>query len=440
MCVLDLVVITAVIVTSLSCAVNPQPCGMRSRGARHLVFPEGSTFMVRIQNVKKLQTEKPYESQPLWQQVIEVEELFPLPNNYSFMSPQRPKRPSSSSHQPHDKGKWNATGSSNETQHRPWRGHTNNTSRWKNSGGAGSASQWQRDPGSMATTRRPGTGGPVQKPNGSAEHNNNNNNNNGTRNNSPAITTEESNEVREPLMHPFGPWFLWFPGNYYDIHQIRPDSGEGSSETETADKQKGSSGKMGNADHAQTNYMYGPFAYVPATDQYQHDVTPVAKRTQSADGMPRDYEQHYDIPVSHEGKNSASVAADEAFSSRHPAPNHHGTYFPAEDYGTSCYPEPYYLHRRQRRQLYSFLESAIDAHGLDGRACILRAICEARDLPGFAADTSSVVADILRLVFTIPSGQTPDMREYETFPENSCWSAGCPFSLLKPMVADKPFM
>ncbi|XP_049792282.1 uncharacterized protein LOC126199406 [Schistocerca nitens] len=261
MCVVDLVVITAVIITSLYCGVNPQLCGLRSRGARHLVFPEGSTFMVRIQNVKKLQTEKPYENQPLWQQVIEVEELFSLPNNYSFMSPLRPKRPSSSSYQPHDKGKWNATGSSNETQHRPWRDHTNNSSRWKNSGGAGSASQWPRDPGSRATTRRPGTGGTVQKPNGSTKHNNNNNNNNN---------------------------------------------------------------------------------------------------------------------------------------------------------GTS--------------------------HGLDGRACILRAICEAQDLPGIAADTSSVVADILRLVFTIPSGQTPDMREYESFPENSCWSDACPFSLLKPMVADKPFM
>ncbi|PSN32583.1 hypothetical protein C0J52_21307, partial [Blattella germanica] len=53
--------------------------------------------------------------------------------------------------------------------------------------------------------------------------------------------------------------------------------------------------------------------------------------------------------------------------------------------------------RRHRRALYSKLEQAMDASGVDGRACVERALCEtAHHLPPGA----NVLAEMLRILFT----------------------------------------
>ncbi|XP_014228580.1 uncharacterized protein LOC106653595 [Trichogramma pretiosum] len=60
----------------------------------------------------------------------------------------------------------------------------------------------------------------------------------------------------------------------------------------------------------------------------------------------------------------------------------------------------YYLQRRHRRDLYSKVEVVINAMGLDGRACVLRALCEAsRRLRPRGA---SLVEEMLRIVFDLP--------------------------------------
>ncbi|KAF4519438.1 hypothetical protein B566_EDAN008665 [Ephemera danica] len=56
------------------------------------------------------------------------------------------------------------------------------------------------------------------------------------------------------------------------------------------------------------------------------------------------------------------------------------------------------LHRMERRDVYSKLQILLDSKGMNGRSCVLRAVCEAakRTEPGSFLDT------ILRAVFTFP--------------------------------------
>lgn len=56
--------------------------------------------------------------------------------------------------------------------------------------------------------------------------------------------------------------------------------------------------------------------------------------------------------------------------------------------------------RRDRRDLYRRLETAIDSTGLVGRDCILRSICEA---PKFLAPGDNVFAEILRVFLRYPA-------------------------------------
>lgn len=55
--------------------------------------------------------------------------------------------------------------------------------------------------------------------------------------------------------------------------------------------------------------------------------------------------------------------------------------------------------RRLRRELYSRLEAAMDAAGLEGRSCIKRALCETaqRLIP-----KASILEEILRVLFSLP--------------------------------------
>ncbi|KAI8440087.1 hypothetical protein MSG28_001509 [Choristoneura fumiferana] len=61
------------------------------------------------------------------------------------------------------------------------------------------------------------------------------------------------------------------------------------------------------------------------------------------------------------------------------------------------------LHHRQKRQFWEKLQTAIDFHNLNGQACILRSICEAKT--HLAPPGKSLVHDLLRVIFTVmPKG------------------------------------
>ncbi|XP_031774795.1 uncharacterized protein LOC100864698 [Apis florea] len=63
-------------------------------------------------------------------------------------------------------------------------------------------------------------------------------------------------------------------------------------------------------------------------------------------------------------------------------------------------PDYYYLQRRHRRELYSKLETIMNAMNFDGRTCILRALCEAsqRLLP----KGNTLVEEMMRISFSFP--------------------------------------
>ncbi|GFG28167.1 hypothetical protein Cfor_08258 [Coptotermes formosanus] len=65
-------------------------------------------------------------------------------------------------------------------------------------------------------------------------------------------------------------------------------------------------------------------------------------------------------------------------------------------YSKSCEVD-YFLHRRERRQLYGSIEGILDAYGMDGHVCVLTMLCEAKHRlkPG-----RSLVEDILHIMFT----------------------------------------
>ncbi|XP_026750173.1 uncharacterized protein LOC113510837 [Galleria mellonella] len=56
------------------------------------------------------------------------------------------------------------------------------------------------------------------------------------------------------------------------------------------------------------------------------------------------------------------------------------------------------LHHRQKKDLWENLQNAIDLHNYNGRACVLRSICEAKML--LAPPGKSLIHDLLRAVFT----------------------------------------
>ncbi|XP_069694225.1 uncharacterized protein [Periplaneta americana] len=66
------------------------------------------------------------------------------------------------------------------------------------------------------------------------------------------------------------------------------------------------------------------------------------------------------------------------------------------------------IHRRHRRDLYAKLEPILTTMGVNGRACILRALCEAgRRKP----EKGTFLQEILYSIFTYPSSNDPE--EYD---------------------------
>lgn len=104
-------------------------------------------------------------------------------------------------------------------------------------------------------------------------------------------------------------------------------------------------------------------------------------------------------------------------------------------YSKSCEVD-YFLHRRERRELYRSIEGVLDAYGIDGHVCVLTTLCEAKDRlkPG-----RSLVEDILHIMFTIPYGEGDEFESdgYDRpTTDTFCKSLGtrCPFSLLQHLL------
>nr|XP_053612016.1 uncharacterized protein LOC128676096 [Plodia interpunctella] len=101
------------------------------------------------------------------------------------------------------------------------------------------------------------------------------------------------------------------------------------------------------------------------------------------------------------------------------------------------------LHHRQKRNIWETLQTALNYHNYNGRACILKSICEAKLY--LAPPGKSLVHDMLRVVFTSPSFEEEFRKEVEnSFSElldpNFCdIFYECPISFIQMMLAfNKP--
>ncbi|VVC97721.1 uncharacterized protein LOC126967596 [Leptidea sinapis] len=97
------------------------------------------------------------------------------------------------------------------------------------------------------------------------------------------------------------------------------------------------------------------------------------------------------------------------------------------------------LHHQQKRDFWERLESAINLHNLNGRACVLRSVCEAQGQ--LAPPGKSLVHDLLRAVF-MPQLHEDDFRSemdesYNELLDNDfCEQANdCPISILNSILA-----
>ncbi|XP_047506385.1 uncharacterized protein LOC125050526 [Pieris napi] len=90
-------------------------------------------------------------------------------------------------------------------------------------------------------------------------------------------------------------------------------------------------------------------------------------------------------------------------------------------------------HHRQKKDIWERLENALYYHNFNGRACVLRCICESKS--HLAPPGASLVHDLLRAIFTAPlkeeySNEISDMYN-EILDPNFCDQVhDCPFSIL----------
>ncbi|XP_076173029.1 uncharacterized protein LOC143149498 [Ptiloglossa arizonensis] len=103
-------------------------------------------------------------------------------------------------------------------------------------------------------------------------------------------------------------------------------------------------------------------------------------------------------------------------------------------------PDYYYLQRRHRRDLYSKLETVMNAMNFDGRTCVLRALCEAsqRLMP----KGNTLIEEMMRISFSFPLKRlfSYEPEEHHTYGKahkaghdgQDCANmfAGCSFSLI----------
>lgn len=98
-----------------------------------------------------------------------------------------------------------------------------------------------------------------------------------------------------------------------------------------------------------------------------------------------------------------------------------------------------YILRRNRRELYHKLETAMHSAGLDGRACINRALCEATQR---LKSRESFSQEMLRVMFLLPQEEVNVYEPIEHHEYDAAYRRGlsnrdcpntystCPFSLL----------
>ncbi|EZA61854.1 hypothetical protein X777_04665 [Ooceraea biroi] len=60
------------------------------------------------------------------------------------------------------------------------------------------------------------------------------------------------------------------------------------------------------------------------------------------------------------------------------------------------------LHRRSRSVVYPKMEAFLQSTGLDGRSCVMRALCEAGQRDPTRIATGSFVQELLHAIFTLP--------------------------------------
>ncbi|RVE47605.1 hypothetical protein evm_007702 [Chilo suppressalis] len=93
------------------------------------------------------------------------------------------------------------------------------------------------------------------------------------------------------------------------------------------------------------------------------------------------------------------------------------------------------LHHRQKKDMWMKIENALNLHNLDGRACVLKSVCEARAY--LAPPGKSLVHDILRAILTVPendeefAGEMHDVYNELLSPDYCEELRYCPFSLLQ---------
>nr|XP_049702035.1 uncharacterized protein LOC126055705 [Helicoverpa armigera] len=92
------------------------------------------------------------------------------------------------------------------------------------------------------------------------------------------------------------------------------------------------------------------------------------------------------------------------------------------------------LHHRQKKEIWETLESMFQQRNMNGRACVIRTICEARQ--SLAPKGKSLVHDILRAMFTAPLHERDFIEEMgmtytELLDPDFCEKANdCPLSVL----------
>ncbi|KAL0110228.1 hypothetical protein PUN28_013700 [Cardiocondyla obscurior] len=90
------------------------------------------------------------------------------------------------------------------------------------------------------------------------------------------------------------------------------------------------------------------------------------------------------------------------------------------------------LHRRSRGVVYPKMEAFLQSAGLDGRSCVLRALCEAGQRDPSQIGAGTFIQELLHAIFTLPKDSTRFERP-EEHAYDRAYEAGGDCELLYPM-------
>ncbi|XP_015609926.1 uncharacterized protein LOC107274885 [Cephus cinctus] len=78
---------------------------------------------------------------------------------------------------------------------------------------------------------------------------------------------------------------------------------------------------------------------------------------------------------------------------------------------------PDLLHRRTRSVAYPKIEAFLKSAGLDGRSCVLKALCEAGQRPNWKIGQGTFLQELMHAVFTLPKDggkfESVDQQDYD---------------------------